>query len=119
MNENPLPLEGHAISTTATVISVTDTGSYYSVVVSEGATLVLPLNMTPPLGGQRLLVRGTSWLHTNGSIFVHEFYALDYSSSLIRSVPGIVIFVILFFMTFKIDFRKLAFTERKEDDKDA
>ena len=113
LDENPLPLEGSAISSSATVISVTDHGSYHSAEVSEGVTLVFPSTMTPPVEGQRILFRGTSWLYSNGSILVHEFYALDYSSSIIRSIPGIVLFIVLFFMIFKVDFRRLAFVPRK------
>ncbi|MHA1930722.1 MAG: hypothetical protein ACTSV2_19295 [Candidatus Thorarchaeota archaeon] len=113
LNENPLPLEGSAISSHATVVSVMNQGLYYSAEVSEGVTLVFPSTMTPPEEGQRILLRGTSWLHSNGSILVHEFYALDYTSSIIRSIPGILLFIILFFMIFRIDFNRLAFIPRK------
>lgn len=119
LTENPLPLEGAEISTSATVISISDHGSYFSAEVSEGVSLVFLSPQIAPDVGQRILVRGTSWLHSNGSIVVHEFYALDYSSSLIRSVPGIILFVVLFFMTFKIDFHNLAFVARKGDREDA
>jgi len=115
LNENPLPLEGSAISTSATIASVTNHGSYFSAEVAEGATLVFPNPMIPPEDGQRILVRGTSWLHSNGSIVVHEFYALDSSSSVIRSIPGIVLFIGLFFMIFKVDFHRLAFVVIKEE----
>ncbi len=113
LDENPLPLEGSAISSSATVVSVIDQGSYYSVEVSEGVTLVFPSTMNPPEEGQRILLRGTSWLHSNGSILVHEFYVLDYSVSLIRSIPGILLFIVMFFMIFKVDFSRLAFVSRK------
>jgi len=119
LNENPLPLEGAAISTSATIISVANHGSYFSAETSEGATLIFPSPLISPEAGQRILVRGTSWLYTNGSILVHEFYALDYSSSLIRSIPGIILFVVMFFMIFKIDFGRLAFVARKEERDDA
>ena len=119
LNENPLPLEGLAISTSATVVSITDQGSYFSAEVEEGVTLVFPLTMEVPVEGQRILLRGNSWLHSNGSILVHEFYATDSSSSLIRSIPGIILFIGLFFMVFKIDFRRLAFVSRKEGSESA
>ena len=113
LNENPLPLEGSAISSSATIISVVDHGSYHSAEVSEGVTLVFPSTMNPPEEGQRILLRGTSWLHSNGSILVHEFYASDTSSSIIRSIPGILLFIIMFFMIFRVDFNRLAFVSRK------
>ncbi len=113
LNENPLPLEGSAISSSATVISVSDQGLYYTVEVSEGVILVFPSTMDPPEAGQRILFRGTSWIHSNGSILVHEFYALDYNSSIIRSIPGILLFIIMFFMIFRVDFTRLAFVSRK------
>ncbi|MBA7592544.1 hypothetical protein ES708_34731 [subsurface metagenome] len=113
LNENPLPLEGSVVSSSATIISVTDQGSYYSAEVSEGVTLVFPSSMNLPEAGQRILLRGTSWLHSNGSILVHEFYALDYTSSIIRSIPGILLFIVMFFVIFKVDFNRLAFLSRK------
>jgi hypothetical protein len=119
LNENPLPLEGAAISTSATIISVANHGSYFSAETTEGTTLIFPSPLLSPEAGQRILIRGTSWVHTNGTILVHEFYALDYSSSLIRSVPGIILFVIMFFMVFKIDSGRLAFVGRKEEHSDA
>ncbi|MHA1169402.1 MAG: hypothetical protein ACTSRU_16365 [Candidatus Hodarchaeales archaeon] len=119
LNENPLPLEGSAISTSATIVSVADHGSYYSAEVSEGATLVFPSTLNSPVEGQRILLRGTSWLYSNGSIVVHEFYALDSSVSLIRSIPGILLFIVMFFMIFKIDIRRLAFVSREEETESA
>ena len=119
LNENPLPLEGLAISTTATIDSVVFDGNHYLAEVSENATLVFSSSIAPPEVGQRILLRGISWLYTNGSIRVQEFYALDYSSSLIRSIPGIILFVVMFFMVFKIDFRQLAFVSKEEVRDDA
>ena len=113
IDENPLPLEGSAISSIATVVSVSDQGSYHSAEVLEGVTLVFPATLGHPEEGQRIHLRGTSWLHSNGSILVHEFYALDYSSSIIRSVPGIVLFIVMFFMIFRVDFNRLTFVSRK------
>lgn len=113
LNENPLPLEGLAISSSATIVSAVSNGSYYFAEVSDGVTLVFPSTVGHPEEGQRILLRGTSWLHSNGSILVHEFYVLDYSSSIIRSIPGIILFIVIFFMIFKVDFNRLAFVSRK------
>jgi len=113
--ENPLPLEGHMISSSCTVSAVIDNGSFFTIVAVEGAHLIFPSIIGHPLEGERVLFRGTSWVSTNNSILVHEFYVLDYSSSLIRSVPGIILFVVMFFMVFKIDFDQLAFVPRREE----
>jgi hypothetical protein len=119
LHENPLPLEGSAISSSVTVASIIDHGSYYSSELSDGITLVFPSAMIPPEEGQRILIRGTSWFLTNGSIFIQEYYVLDTGSSIIRSIPGIALFIVLFFMVFRIDFGQLAFTSRKGGDEDA
>jgi hypothetical protein len=116
IEENPLPLEGREISSIATVVSVLDNGSFYSVPVAEGVTLIFPSAIGHPLDGQRVLFRGVSWVGTNDSIMVHEFYELDSSSSLIRSVPGIVLFAVLFFIVFRVDFSRLAFVPRRGED---
>jgi hypothetical protein len=116
LEENPLPLEGREISSSATITAVVDNGTFYTAEVEEGATLIFPSAIGPPSVGERVLFRGTSWIGTNGSILVHEFYALDYSSSLIRSVPGIILFIVMFFMVFKIDLRRLAFVVRRSED---
>ncbi|MHA1390499.1 MAG: hypothetical protein ACTSR9_18950 [Candidatus Thorarchaeota archaeon] len=113
LNENPEPFEGLAISSTATIVSITNQGNYHLAEVSEGASLVFLVTVDLPEVGQRILLRGISWLHSNGSIQVHEFYALDYTSSIIRSIPGILLFIIMFFMIFKVDFKRLAFVSRK------
>jgi len=113
IQENPLPLEGREISSSATVMAVTNNGSFYAARIEGGLQLIFPSSGDHPENSQLILFRGTSWLSTNGSILVSEFYPLDYSVSLIRSVPGIILFVILFFMIFKIDFNHFAFVERR------
>ena len=114
IRENPSPLEGHLISSSATVLAITNNGSFYSAHIEGGIVLIFPSNGEHPENGQWILFRGTSWLSTNGSILVSEFYPLDYSSSLIRSAPGIILFIILFFMIYKVDFNRLAFVKRRD-----
>ena len=111
--ENSLLLEGASISSSATILSVTDHGAFSSALVEGGVTLSFPSTIGHPESGVRVLFRGVSWLSENGSITVHEFYVLDYSSSLIRSVPGIILFIIMFFLVFTFDFRHIAFIVRR------
>jgi hypothetical protein len=115
LEENPLPLEGLNISSTATAVFIIDNGSFYSVSVAGGVTLIFASALGHPVEGERFPFRGTSWIGTNRSIIVHEFYEEDNTSPLIRSVSGIILFIIMFFMIFKIDFRKVAFTLRREE----
>jgi hypothetical protein len=116
LQEGPLPLEGREVSSSATITAVFDNGTFYTAEVEEGASLIFPSSIGPPSVGERVLFRGTSWIATNNSILVHEFYALDYNSSLIRSVPGIILFIVMFFIVFKIDLRRLAFVVRRSED---
>ena len=109
LNENPLPFEGSPISTSATVVSVTNNGTHVIAEVVEGANLVFPISLGHPETGQRILLRGTSWLASNGSIEVDEFQVLDSSSSVIRSIPGILLFILLFFLVFTVDINQIAF----------
>jgi hypothetical protein len=116
LEENPLPLEGQQISSSATIIATFDNGTFFTATTVEGARLILPTTVGHFPAGERVLFRGTSWIGTNDSVLVHEFYALDYSSSLIRSAPGIVLFVVLFFTVFRIDLGRLAFVLRRDED---
>jgi hypothetical protein len=115
LEENPLPLEGQQISSSATINAIFDNGTFFTVTTVEGVRLIFPTTVGHPLVDERVLFRGTSWIGTNDSILVHEFYAFDYSSSLIRSAPGIALFVILFFTVFKINLGRLAFVLRGEE----
>ncbi|MFW9845093.1 MAG: hypothetical protein ACFFEV_10990 [Candidatus Thorarchaeota archaeon] len=113
LDENPQILEGVSISSSATIISVSSQTFYHSAEVVEGVTLVFPPTMTPPVVGQRILFRGTSWLSTNGTILIQEFYALDTNSTIIRSIPGIILFFFMFFMIFAVDIKRLVFVSKK------
>lgn len=104
--------EGRSISSAATISSVVTNASGSILETEEGVTLAITPTQEHPLLGQRIMFRGTSYLNTNNTVSVHEFYALDYNSSPIRSIPGIIIFVVLFLLVFSIDLRQLAFVRR-------
>ena len=111
--QNPIPFEGQEISSAATVSIVFTDESLSIVEVAEGITLVFPSSVGEPREGDRVLFRGTSWIHSNNSVLVHKFHTLDYNSSLIRSIPGILLFLVLFFTVFTIDLNRLAFVTRR------
>ena len=112
LSESPTAFEGTNVSSRATIVSIIDYGSYSIAETVEGPSLSFSTGEIPPTG-VRILVRGVSWVLANNTISVHEFYTLDISSSVIRSIPGILLFTVLFFMIFRIDFGQLAFVPRR------
>ncbi len=111
--QNPIPFEGQEISAAATVSAVIGHELFSVVEVMEGVTLVFPSSVGHPGEGDIVLFRGTSWIYSNNSVLVHEFYTLDSDSSKIRSIPGILLFLVMFFTVFTIDFNRLAFVTRR------
>ena len=112
LKQDPTLFEGENISSQVRIISDLGNGTYIITTKGNNVTLLVPVSLGSLKTGDLVYIRGISWIQTNNSIVVHQFYVLDYNSSLIRSVPGIVIFVILFFWVFTIDFRQLAFVRR-------
>lgn len=112
LKQDPTLFEGENISSQVRIISDLGNGTYIITTKGNNVTLFVPVSLGSLKTGDLVYIRGISWIQTNNSIVVHQFYVLDYNSSLIRSVPGIVIFVILFFWVFTIDFRQLAFVRR-------
>jgi len=113
IKQNPIPFEGQEISSAATVSAVISHESFSLGEVEEGVILVFSSSVGHPREGDRVLFRGTSWIHSNNSILVHEFYTLDHDSSLIRSIPGILLFLVMFFTVFTVDLNRLAFVTRR------
>ena len=111
--QNPIPFEGHEISSAATVSTVITNASFSIAEVAEGIILMFPSLVGHPIVGDRILFRGTSRIHSNNSILVHEFYTPDANSSKIRSIPGILLFLVMFFTVFTIDLNRLAFVTRR------
>ena len=112
--QNPVPFEGQEISSSATVSAVFSNESFSVAEATEGVILVFPSSVGHPGVGDSVLFRGTSWIYSNNSVLVHEFYTLDYNSSLIRSIPGILLFLVMFFTVFTVDLNRLAFVTRRD-----
>ena len=114
IKQNPVPFEGQEISSAATVSAVFINESFSVAEVAEGVVLVFPSSVGHPGEGDSVLFRGTSWIYSNNSVLVHEFYTLDSNSSKIRSIPGILLFLVMFFTVFTIDLNRLAFVTRRD-----
>lgn len=114
--ENPSLYENRKVTTHVTITNVVHEGNVSFHDSKEGITLVLFSHVSPPSIGDSVLVRGILRFNITPQIEVVEFYVMDEYSSLLRSIPGILLFAILFFSFFKIDFRKLVFTTRGDLD---
>ena len=113
VKENPNTFHERNISSIATVESVFYLRPNSIVTTIEDVFLLIRHEVYAPPGltqGDRIFFRGT---FRNNSVSVHEFYELDYSSSIIRSIPGIILFIVMFFFVFSVDFKRLAFVPRR------
>ena len=119
VEQNPLPFQERNISSRATVESILVMGGQSLVYTIENVPLQIDTFEAITLThGDRIFFRGTLHTHNQSSItvVVHEFYVLDYRSSIIRSIPGIILFIVIFFFVFTIDFKRLAFVPRRSRD---
>jgi hypothetical protein len=112
--QNPIPFEGHEISSSATISTIISNESFSVAEVVEGVVLVFPFSVGVPREGDHIIFRGVSWIYSNNSVLVHEFYTPDSNSSRIRSIPGILLFLVMFFTVFTIDLNRLAFVIRRD-----
>jgi hypothetical protein len=111
---NPEEYEDVLISTIVRVESVQNHSSeFYLVETIEGITLLSPVE----LGGYNqegdVVLRGRSHLASTGYVEVSEFYILDSSAAIMRSIPGLLVFIVIFFLIFRIDIGDLAFVPRR------
>jgi hypothetical protein len=114
--ENSGEFEGELVSTSARIsaTNVSLSESVYYANTSEGVILLIPFSLCQLEAGDRVNVRGKSLLESMGYIEVYEIHVADQIGPILRSAPGIVAFVILFFIFFKIDFDNLAFVPRRD-----
>ena len=113
IKQNPIPFEGREISSAAAVSAVISNESFSIAEVAEGIILVFSSSVGHPKEGDSVVIRGISWIHSNNSVRVHEFYTPDANSSKIRSIPGVLLFLVMFFTVFTIDLDCLAFLIRR------
>jgi hypothetical protein len=120
--ENPSPLDGHKVTSTATITGIMYFHPYTFIFVEEDIPLYyrgLLRDLANLTVSDTIIFRGTFHISpnnlTSNYIVIREVYVLDYSSSLIRSVPGIILFVVMFFMIFTFDLKRVAFVLRRRD----
>jgi hypothetical protein len=119
-HEDALLLDGHNVTSIAT-IEIWLPAPYSVALTEENVQLTYRDVSYNPHVGDRVYIRGTLHVHyynaslTIIDIRVHEIYVIDENSSLIRSVPGIILFLVMFFMIFTVDFRRVAFVLRRRD----
>jgi hypothetical protein len=119
-HEDALLLDGHNVTSIATIENWLP-APYSVALTEENVQLTIRDLSYHPQVGDRVYFRGTFHVHYyNASlniidIRVHEIYVIDENSSLIRSVPGIILFVVMFFMIFTVDFKRVAFVLRRRD----
>ena len=119
VSQDPLLFDQVNISSTATVESVIlGMPPYYVITLEEVDLQYLPYLRPNLESGDRIFLRGTVYISNRSRpiVVLHEFYILDYSSSIIRSIPGIILFVVMFFLVFTVDFRRLAIVPRRRND---
>ena len=111
---NPSQFEGVRITTGVTIVNVTNSTdpSYMLLETHEGLNLLYDVMLGPLQPGSSPSVRGISYMASQGYVEVLEIHFVDENNSLIRSIPGVILFLVLFFMIFSVDFRKLGFVAR-------
>ncbi len=115
IRQNPILFEGHEISSSASVSAIITNGllSFAEVEGEDGIILVFHSSVGHPEEGDYILFRGISQISSDNSVLIHEFHIQDTYSSTIRSIPGFILFIALFFTVFTIDFDSLAFAARR------
>ena len=116
VKRNPDLFYGRNITSSATVESMFYLRPNLVVSTAEGVFLQIRQDAyeSPVVkSGDRVIFRGTFY---NTSVVVNEFHILDHESVIIHSIPGIILFVVMFFYVFRIDLRHLAFVPRRKRD---
>jgi len=120
---NPTPLDGLNVTSTATITEIRYLYPITFIFVEEEGVRLFYRGLLHDLvnltANDTIIFRGTLHIVSDNLtpiyIGIREVYVLDYGSSLIRSVPGIILFVVMFFMVFTIDFKRVAFVLRRRD----
>jgi len=114
--EHPTMFEGKKITCWVTIESTSVPNSNTSQIVhTKYLTLQITLVNQTLSPDTTLIIRGTSHLSSKGYVSVEEWHRSNYNSEII-SIPGILLFVISFFLVFRIDISQWAFISRRKDD---
>ena len=114
--QNSQDFEGVKVSFGVVVSEITDNITEFTYLASteEGVNLLIPKSLGMLDVGDDILLRGISYLHSAGYIEVIEIYVTDSIGPILKSIPGIISLIILFFLIFTFDFQKLAFVPRSD-----
>ena len=116
VRENPNLFYEQKISSKATVVTILYSDPYFILTTTENVDLQIHETVITPIGiteGDSIYFRG---IFRNQTVSVHEFYVLDSNSSIIRSIPGIILFCVMFFSIFTVDLKHLAIVQRRNRD---
>ncbi|MBD3159512.1 MAG: hypothetical protein GF309_12030 [Candidatus Lokiarchaeota archaeon] len=116
---NPGDYEDRKISISVTIADVDDQTNPEGQLLetTKGLHVFLSSSLGEVAVGDHISLRGISRLSSVGYIEVTELYIHDYpidgvSRSLLHSIPGIIMFVALFFAIFTFDRDRFAFVSR-------
>ncbi|MFW9919813.1 MAG: hypothetical protein ACFFED_09455 [Candidatus Thorarchaeota archaeon] len=94
----------------ASLIQENESHLYY--ISNEGTHLVCSFEIQQLHQGDSVVVRGVSWIVTKGYILVTELKVNDSLVSLRWSIPGVLLFIVLFFRMYRFSRSGMCFLRR-------
>lgn len=114
---NPTLFESEKISTSVTIKSQYQENTTYHIYSTDEGFLVRCPSTLPELQpGDHVAIRGVSEIIAHNEVDVQQLEVIYPSVSIIRSVPGFILFLVLFFWMYRFDFRLMKFVRRHEQD---
>jgi hypothetical protein len=112
---NPENYEEKEISFSEQILNINfnSTTNNYILTTDRGLILLIP-SIEGLNTGMQAHFRGKSLQISMGYIEVYDFHNAI-SISILLSVPGILVFILLFFSVYKIDWKHLSFISRREE----
>jgi hypothetical protein len=118
---SPAAYERCKVSIGVTIVDVDEQSNLQGQLLetTQSFNLFLPKSLGSVTVGDHVSLRGVSYVSSRGYIEITEFYIHDYpidgvSRSLLHSIPGILVFVAIFFAVFRFDLGKLRFVSRRD-----
>ncbi|MFW9975132.1 MAG: hypothetical protein ACFFDQ_07710 [Candidatus Thorarchaeota archaeon] len=115
--QNAQDFEGARITTSLTLLFVLSHSSENTTYQTDSGFKLASFNDSIPLGNGTIIeVRGISRVFSLDVFIAAEIHIHDPYSSPLRSLPGIVIIVLLLVKIYRFDYRKMSFTLRGDLD---
>lgn len=109
---SPDDFENTKISSAATIVEINVINSSYNLLTTEKG-LHLEISSTERITKyDAIAFRGIAFLKSKGTIEVSEIHKFN-ASVYYYSAPGIILFLVIFFYTFKFDFKTLSLKPRR------